>query len=127
MQVGCGQLTSQPALIAWMIELLELGAGDRVLESGTGSGNQTAILAELGCVEVYSLEIIPELDGEALSPVAFAPLRAEGGFRGFGCARMRSVGQTPSRCRSLPDSRGFRLRLSLWKVSAGRKAGQLGR
>jgi protein-L-isoaspartate(D-aspartate) O-methyltransferase len=59
--IGFGQTTSQPTLIAWMISLLDLSAGDRVLEVGTGSGYQTAILAELGCVDVYSVEIIPEL------------------------------------------------------------------
>jgi protein-L-isoaspartate(D-aspartate) O-methyltransferase len=44
-----------------MTELLELETGDKVLEIGTGSGYQAAILAELGFVEVYSIEIVPEL------------------------------------------------------------------
>jgi protein-L-isoaspartate(D-aspartate) O-methyltransferase len=44
-----------------MIQLLELQPGERVLEIGTGSGYQTAILAELGDVEVYTIEIVPEL------------------------------------------------------------------
>jgi protein-L-isoaspartate(D-aspartate) O-methyltransferase len=44
-----------------MTELLDLKEGDKVLEIGTGSGYQAAVLAELGYVEVYSIEIIPEL------------------------------------------------------------------
>jgi protein-L-isoaspartate(D-aspartate) O-methyltransferase len=44
-----------------MTELLELQPGEKVLEIGTGSGYQAAVLAELGTVEVYSIEIVPEL------------------------------------------------------------------
>jgi protein-L-isoaspartate(D-aspartate) O-methyltransferase len=44
-----------------MTALLELKPGEKVLEIGTGSGYQAAVLAELGGVEVYSMEIIPEL------------------------------------------------------------------
>lgn len=59
--IGYGQTISQPSLVAYMTELLELKPGERVLEIGTGSGYQAAILAELGYVEVYSIEIVPEL------------------------------------------------------------------
>jgi protein-L-isoaspartate(D-aspartate) O-methyltransferase len=59
--IGYGQTISQPSLVALMTELLELEPGDKVLEIGTGSGYQAAILAELGFVEVYSIEIVPEL------------------------------------------------------------------
>lgn len=59
--IGCGQTISQPSLVAQMIELLELQPGDKVLEVGTGSGYQTALLAELGYGDVFSVEIIPEL------------------------------------------------------------------
>jgi protein-L-isoaspartate(D-aspartate) O-methyltransferase len=58
--IGYGQTISQPSLVALMTELLELEPGDRVLEIGTGSGYQAAILREL-TDEVYSIEIIPEL------------------------------------------------------------------
>jgi protein-L-isoaspartate(D-aspartate) O-methyltransferase len=59
--IGYGQTISQPYIVALMTELLELQPGEKVLEIGTGSGYQAAILAELGYVEVYSIEIVPEL------------------------------------------------------------------
>jgi protein-L-isoaspartate(D-aspartate) O-methyltransferase len=58
--IGFGQTISQPYIVAKMTELLELNENDKVLEIGTGSGYQAAILAEL-CKEVYTIEIIPEL------------------------------------------------------------------
>jgi protein-L-isoaspartate(D-aspartate) O-methyltransferase len=58
--VGRGQTISQPYMVAVMTELLEPERGDRVLEIGTGSGYQAAILSEL-VAQVYSIEIIPEL------------------------------------------------------------------
>jgi protein-L-isoaspartate(D-aspartate) O-methyltransferase len=51
-----GQTISQPAVVASMVDLLEIGESDRVLEVGTGSGYQAAILGELAA-EVYSIEI----------------------------------------------------------------------
>lgn len=59
--IGYGQTISQPYVVAWMTELLELKPGERVLEIGTGSGYQAAVLAELGGLEIFSLEIVPEL------------------------------------------------------------------
>jgi len=59
--IGYGQTISQPYIVAWMTELLALQPGERVLEIGTGSGYQAAVLAELGYVEVYTIEIVPEL------------------------------------------------------------------
>ena len=58
--IGCDQTISQPFVVAYMTELLEIHRGERVLEVGTGSGYQTAVLAELGA-QVYSVEIVPEL------------------------------------------------------------------
>ncbi len=58
--IGYGQTTSQPYIIALMISYLELEGNEKVLEIGTGSGYQTAILSHLA-KEVYSIEIIPEL------------------------------------------------------------------
>jgi len=59
--IGYGQTISQPYVVAWMTEQLELQPGERVLEIGTGSGYQAAVLAELDDLEVYSIEIVPEL------------------------------------------------------------------
>lgn len=58
--IGCGQTISQPYIVAIMSELLDLQASDKVLEVGTGSGYQAAVLAEL-TDSVYSIEVIPEL------------------------------------------------------------------
>ena len=59
--IGYGQTISQPYIVALMTELLELKEGDKVLEIGAGSGYQAAVLAEIPGVEVYTIEIIPEL------------------------------------------------------------------
>jgi protein-L-isoaspartate(D-aspartate) O-methyltransferase len=59
--IGYGQTISQPYIVALMTELLELHEGDKVLEIGTGSGYQAAILAEIPSIEVYTIEIVPEL------------------------------------------------------------------
>ena len=58
--IGYDQTISQPYIVAIMTQLLELQGGERVLEIGTGSGYQAAVLAEL-CREVCSIEIVPEL------------------------------------------------------------------
>jgi protein-L-isoaspartate(D-aspartate) O-methyltransferase len=59
--IGYGQTISQPYIVAWMTELLELKPGEKVLEIGTGSGYQAAVLAAFGEIDVYSVEIVPEL------------------------------------------------------------------
>jgi protein-L-isoaspartate(D-aspartate) O-methyltransferase len=59
--IGHGQTISQPYIVAWMTELLELQSGEKVLEIGTGSGYQAAVLAELSFVDIYTIEIVPEL------------------------------------------------------------------
>lgn len=58
--IGHGQTISQPYIVGYMTEALKLQPGDRVLEIGTGSGYQTAILAEI-VSKVYTIELIPEL------------------------------------------------------------------
>lgn len=58
--IGCAQTISQPAVVAYMSEQLRLARGDRVLEVGTGSGYQAAVLAEI-VREVYSIERVSEL------------------------------------------------------------------
>ncbi len=62
--IGKNQTISQPYIVALMTELARLSAADRVLEIGTGSGYQAAILAEL-CEKVYTIEIIEELAAQA--------------------------------------------------------------
>jgi protein-L-isoaspartate(D-aspartate) O-methyltransferase len=58
--IGYGQTISQPFIVAWMTELLEIKPGDKVLEIGTGSGYQAAVLAEI-TDQVYTVEIIGDL------------------------------------------------------------------
>jgi protein-L-isoaspartate(D-aspartate) O-methyltransferase len=62
--IGCNQTISQPYIVAYMTQALELRGPEKVLEIGTGSGYQTAILAELAA-EVYSIERWEELSRQA--------------------------------------------------------------
>jgi protein-L-isoaspartate(D-aspartate) O-methyltransferase len=62
--IGEGQTISQPYIVALMTELLQLRGQEKVLEIGTGSGYQAAILAELA-KEVYTIEILPKLASSA--------------------------------------------------------------
>lgn len=85
--IGLEQTISQPFIVAVMSELLVLKPKDRVLEIGTGSGYQTAILAEL-VSEVYSLEIIPELAERAadlLTSLGYTNvwIKASDGYEGW--------------------------------------------
>ena len=68
--IGYGQTISQPFIVAMMTELLDLEKGARVLEIGTGSGYQAAVLAELDGIEIYTMEIIPELAQQAAERLA---------------------------------------------------------
>ncbi len=63
--IDCGQTISQPYTIAYMTELLKVEPGSKVLEIGTGSGYQAAILHRLGA-RVYSVERIPHLFNRAV-------------------------------------------------------------
>ena len=58
--IGQNQTISQPFIVGYMTEAAEIASGDKVLEIGTGSGYQAAVLAELA-KDVYTIEIIPEL------------------------------------------------------------------
>jgi len=69
LSIGHGQTISQPYIVALMTDLLDLDPGSRVLEVGTGSGYQAAILGELAG-QVYSLEIIPALAESAKARLA---------------------------------------------------------
>lgn len=74
-RIGLGQVTTQPSLVARMIEALRLEGGARVLEIGTGYGYQTAILAELAA-EVWSVERFAELAATATTNLRRAGYRS---------------------------------------------------
>jgi protein-L-isoaspartate(D-aspartate) O-methyltransferase len=85
--IGEDQTISQPSLVAKMTELLELKGGERVLEIGTGSGYQAAILAEIA-KEVYTIEIVPPLAKSAekrLKELGYKNItvRCGDGYRGW--------------------------------------------
>jgi len=69
--IGHGQTISQPYMVARIAEALALRPGERVLDVGTGSGYQAAVLAELG-TEVVTIERIPELAERARASLAAA-------------------------------------------------------
>ena len=69
--IGHGQTISQPYMVARIAEVLELAGSEKVLDVGTGSGYQAAVLAELGG-EVHTIERIPELAEEARANLAAA-------------------------------------------------------
>ena len=85
--IGGRQTISQPYIVALMSELLDLTPDERVLEIGTGSGYQSAVLARLAG-HVYSIEIIPELarqSAERLKRLGFTNItvREGDGYRGW--------------------------------------------
>lgn len=84
--IGSRQTISQPYIVAAMTELARIAPGDKVLEIGTGSGYQTAVLAALGA-DVYSVEIVPELARSArarLAALGYAANVREGdGYAGW--------------------------------------------
>ena len=71
LRIGHGQTISQPYMVAVICQAAEVGEGDRVLDIGTGSGYQAAVLAELGA-EVHTIERIPELAERARDRLAQA-------------------------------------------------------
>ena len=88
--IGHGQTISQPYIVAAMTELARPRAGARVLEVGTGSGYQAAVLAATG-VEVYSIEIVEPLAREAAATLARlgferVQVRHGDGYRGWPAA-----------------------------------------
>jgi len=85
--IGHGQTISQPYIVAIMTDLLDIEPGQRILEIGTGSGYQAAVLAEVGA-RVWSIEIIEALGKEAktrLSRLAYnnVELRLGDGYYGW--------------------------------------------
>jgi len=86
--IGFGQTISQPYIVALMTAAAEPGPDVKVLEIGTGSGYQAAVLAACGC-DVYSIERIPQLQEDAVAAIAMAGyghrvhLRLGDGSRGW--------------------------------------------
>jgi protein-L-isoaspartate(D-aspartate) O-methyltransferase len=85
--IGGSQTISQPYIVALMTELLALPPRARVLEIGTGSGYQSAVLSEIAS-EVYSIEILPDLAkaaGDKLGELGYknVTVRAGDGYRGW--------------------------------------------
>lgn len=78
--IGRGQTISQPFIVGHMIARLALQPGDKVLEIGTGSGYQAAVLAELGA-RVFSIEYVPELADHARRALA---------AEGYGAVQVRT-------------------------------------
>ncbi|WP_340116225.1 protein-L-isoaspartate(D-aspartate) O-methyltransferase [Pelagibius sp. 7325] len=85
--IGLGQTISQPYIVAVMTDQAGVGPGSRVLEIGTGSGYQAAVLAALGC-EVWSIEALPELAEEA-------------------ARRLKAAGYAKVHCRQGDGARGW--------------------
>ncbi len=89
--IGHAQTISQPYIVGLMTELLQTKAGDKILEVGTGSGYQAAILAEMGA-EVYTIEIVAPLAERArqtLTKLGFidkVSVKAGDGFAGWPAA-----------------------------------------
>ena len=84
--IGLRQTISQPYIVAYMTQALQVEEGDRVLEIGTGSGYQAAVLSHLAA-EVYSIEILPALAeqaGERLSVLGYDNVRVRAGDGYFG-------------------------------------------
>ncbi|MGD9310871.1 MAG: protein-L-isoaspartate(D-aspartate) O-methyltransferase [Desulfosarcina sp.] len=85
--IGYDQTISQPYIVALMSQLLSVRPGHRVLEIGTGSGYQAAVLAEMGA-SVYSIEIVPQLGRQAektLQPLGYdnIQLKIGDGYQGW--------------------------------------------
>ena len=116
--IGAGQTISQPYMVALMTSRLQLHGHERVLEIGSGSGYQTAILAELA-LEVFSVERLPELlrtgtetifhlrtAAAATSSVSISKRRARSGRSSRTSLRMNRKPHCESgmRCRTTPET-----------------------
>lgn len=127
--IGSGQTISQPYMVARICEALGIRPGERVLDVGTGSGYQAAVLAELGA-EVFSIERIPALARRAEQSLARAgygsvDVRVGDGTLGVPeCAPFAAVAiaaAAPSLPRTLYEQLGVRGRLV---VPVGRRLDQ---
>ncbi|MBE3087586.1 MAG: protein-L-isoaspartate(D-aspartate) O-methyltransferase [Chloroflexi bacterium] len=86
MPIGHGQTISQPYIVALMTELLQVESTDRILEVGTGSGYQAAVLGQMAA-EVHTVEVIPELAAQAartLTDLGYANVHVHAGDGSLG-------------------------------------------
>ena len=81
--IGKGQTISQPYTVAFMTELLKLKGNEKVLEVGTGSGYQAAILSKL-CKKVYTIENLPRLYSQAVATLSTLGFKNVEVFKGDG-------------------------------------------
>ena len=84
--IGEGQTISQPYIVAWMTQILKIKPGERVLEIGTGSGYQAAVLAEL-TDQVYTIEIragLSQMAAKLLKQLGYAKVKVKYGDGYFG-------------------------------------------
>ena len=87
LQIGWDQTISQPYIVAYMTEAMQIPTGGKVLEIGTGSGYQAAVLAEIARA-VYTIEIVPQLaeqSGRILDQLGYDAVhtRVGDGYRGW--------------------------------------------
>ena len=107
--IASGQTISQPYIVARMTELLDVGPGDRVLEIGTGSGYQAAVLAAIGCRVDDDRAEPGARGGGAGSPARTWATRTGRGARGRrkrGCAGRCAVARDPRRGGGARRARG---------------------
>ena len=100
--IGHGQTISQPYIVALMTELLQVEPTDRVLEVGTGSGYQAAILGQVAA-EVHTVEVIPELAAQAsrtLADLGYANIHVHTGDGSLGWPEAAPYDGDPGGCRS---------------------------
>jgi predicted O-methyltransferase YrrM len=120
--IGQGQTISQPYIVALMTELMDVQPGDRVLEVGTGSGYQAAVLGELAGA-VYTVEIVEPLGREAAERLKRLDYR--NAHRGWlqGLAGAGAVRLDHGDCRAAPGAASADRSVAAWRKtgSAGRR------
>ena len=113
--IGFGQTISQPFIVALMLQEAHLKSGDKVLEIGSGSGYQAAVLAELDC-KVFTIEFVPELAKQATETLkktgySSVVIRSGDGWKGWSSeapfdaiiVAAASPSVPPELCRQLAD------------------------
>ena len=127
LRIGFGQTISQPYMVAVICQAAEVREGDRVLDIGTGSGYQAAVLAELGA-QVYTVERIPDLAARARERLAEAGYESVAVHVGDGSLGLPSTGPTTrSWLRRCAGHAGIPVRRAARPGAARRAGGGAGR